>query len=150
VHFYEPTLLTTLGAFAAGLEHDALAHLPFPVEDVADCSRVASGISDSPTAAAARYYCAERWNDRAISARLKLAADWAHRNHANVLVGEFGAIRKLDPTSRLAWIASVRRAAEQAGFGWAIWGYDDDMGFGLRPPWLMPLDSPLLQALGLG
>jgi hypothetical protein len=50
-----------------------------------------------------------------------------------VLLGEFGAARALNAPARLARLATVRRACEQRGIGWALWGYDDTMGFGIDP-----------------
>ena len=66
-------------------------------------------------------------------------------------MGEFGASARLNTPARLAWIAAVREACERAGIGWALWGYDDVMGFDLpRPPPFRPaLDPALLTALGL-
>jgi len=64
-------------------------------------------------------------------------------------MGEFGATAALNAPARLAWIEAARRAAEAHGIGWALWGYDDAMGFGLRPPGAAPLDPALLAALGM-
>ena len=53
---------------------------------------------------------------------------------------------------RRAWpgSATVREACEQQGFGWALWGYDDSMGFALHPPGdRRRLDPAVLRALGL-
>jgi endoglucanase len=68
-----------------------------------------------------------------------------------VLASEFGASARLNARARLAWIAAVWEQCERAGIGWALWGYDDVMGFDLsRPPPPRPrLDSSLLAALGL-
>jgi hypothetical protein len=45
----------------------------------------------------------------------------------------------------------VRKGCERAGIGWALWGYDDVMGFDVPrpPPPRPPLDPALLRALGL-
>ncbi|MEJ0016580.1 MAG: cellulase family glycosylhydrolase [Acetobacteraceae bacterium] len=37
VHLYEPTELTALGAYRAGLDRQAMARLPFPATDLAAC-----------------------------------------------------------------------------------------------------------------
>jgi hypothetical protein len=36
-------------------------------------------------------------------------------------------------TAQLAWFCEVRQACERNGIGWALWGYDDQMGFGIDP-----------------
>ena len=61
---------------------------------------------------------------------------------------EFGAIATLNTPARLAWLTTTRQAAEAQGIGWALWGYDDSMGFGAHTP-DPPLDPALLTALGL-
>ena len=149
-HFYDPAELTSLAAYRPGLDTAALARLPFPMEDPAACARAARS-PDAPTTALARYVCAQQWNRRAIEARIALAAHWAARHHAAVLAGEFGASARLNAEARLAWIGAVRAACEHDGIGWALWGYDDVMGFNLaRPPGPRPrLDTGLLRALGM-
>ncbi|MGA9867881.1 MAG: cellulase family glycosylhydrolase [Acetobacteraceae bacterium] len=149
-HFYDPAELTSLAAYRPGLDTAALARLPFPMDDPVACARAARS-PDAPTMALVRYVCAPRWNREAIEARIARAANWAARHHAAVLAGEFGASAQLNPEARLAWIAAVREACEQDGIGWALWGYDDVMGFDVaRPPAPRPrLDTGLLRALGM-
>lgn len=146
-HFYDPVELTSLAAWNPRVDHTALTGLPFPVSDPAS-STTASPATDDETAATWRFYCASRWDQAAIGAAFQKIADWARLNDAFVLLGEFGATDRLNAPSRLAWLASVRDAATQAGFGWALWGYDDVMGFDARPP-ATRLDSGVLGALGL-
>ena len=68
-----------------------------------------------------------------------------------LLAGEFGATAMLNRVARLAWLRSVRESFEAAEIGWALWGYDDVMGFAVaRPPGNRPgLDRDVLVALGL-
>lgn len=145
-HFYEPSVLTTLAEFDPSLDKKALATLPFPV--VEPCVRVSV---TGQTAAVMRYYCSQHWDAAMLSARIALAADWSRRNGVVVLAGEFGATSELNTPARLAWIEDVRRALESQHIGWALWGYDDRMGFGVpRPPSARPTLNPaLLNALGL-
>ena len=145
LHFYEPTILTTLAAFEPGLDRTALASLPFPVSGA--CGTGGSG----RTLAVMQYYCSGNWNAAMVRSRLALAVDWGKRNHAAVIVGEFGATNQLNTAARLAWLTAVRRAAANQGLGWALWGYDDIMGLAVhRPPGERPaLDPDVLHALGL-
>ncbi len=150
IHFYDPVELTSLAAWRPGLDRVALARLPFPVADAAACA-AATGETDPATSLAARFYCAQHWDSAAVAARLDRAAAWAGRYHAAVVMGEFGATVRLNRPARLAWLTAVRQACEERGLGWALWGYDDIMGFDVpRPPPRRPvLDPGVLAALGL-
>jgi hypothetical protein len=149
-HLYEPSDLTSLAAWRQGLDRVALARLPFPVDDPADCARIGASTTE-PTAGMIRFYCAQRWDEAAIGARVNTAAAWARRHGVALLAGEFGASLALNARARLNWLRAVRTACEAAGIGWALWGYDDVMGFGLsRPPGPTPvLNGAMLRALGL-
>ncbi len=148
-HFYEPAELTALAAYRPGLDRATLAHLPFPA-DPAACELLARR-TDADTAGLIRFYCGLHWDAARVAERIGTAVAWGRRNHAAVLLGEFGASAALDPTARTAWLRAVREACDTGGIGWALWGYDDVMGFAIpRPPGPHPALSPsVLQALGL-
>ena len=150
-HLYEPVDLTSLAAWKPGLDRSVLARLPFPVRDRAGCEAIAA-TADADTAGMIRYYCAVGWNDSHISRRISAAAAWGRRNGVAVLAGEFGASAHLNPEARASWLRAVRTACEVEGIGWALWGYDDVMGFGQpRPPGPSPvLNATVLRALGMG
>ena len=150
VHLYEPAELTSLAAWRGGLDRAALAQLPFPVSDEAACT--ATGARTNPdTAGVIRFYCAQQWDGRRLSGKLAEAAQWARQHGAAVMLGEFGASSALNETARLAWLRTVREAAEREAMGWALWGYDDVMGLNVsRPPGNHPaLPNPVLRSLGL-
>jgi endoglucanase len=146
LHFYDPVELTSLAAWRADVDRTLLARLPFPVRDVAACEAIGS---DSVTGGVVRFYCRERWDEARIATRIDAAAAWARHNNVAVLVGEFGATMGLNAPARQAWLAAVRQACERAGIGWALWGYDDIMGFAMpRPPrGRVDLDPGTLRAL---
>ena len=149
-HLYEPAELTSLAAYKPGLDTEALALLPFPSGDEAVCKAVAGRTVDPPTAGLMHFYCAQHWDAAKLVARIDAAADWALRNHVALLAGEFGASQRLNAPARLAWLSAARAAFERRSIGWALWGYDDSMGFALRPPAdAGRLDLGVLQALGL-
>lgn len=149
-HFYQPAELTALGAYRPGLDAAAMARLPFPVEDAGACMAAAAGSQDAATAELIRFFCAQRWDEGRVSADIAAAGTWARANHASVVAGEFGASRRLNAAARLKWLATVRLACERAAIGWALWGYDDSMGFALHPPGATQrLDPAVLHALGL-
>jgi hypothetical protein len=127
-----------------------MARLPFPVTDPADCDAIAASSRDAPTADLMRFYCAQHWDAAKLAALVVAAGTWARRHHVAVLAGEFGASQRLNTPARLAWLTSVREACESQDIGWALWGYDDSMGFALHPPGdRRRIDPDLLRALGL-
>ena len=147
-HFYQPPELTALGAYRAGLDARAMAALPFPVSDTRACE--ADTTLDPGTAALIRFYCAQHWDVARIRSMIGQAGEWRRRYHVRVFAGEFGASQRLNGPARLAWLTAVRGACEQEGLGWALWGYDDSMGFGISPPAVAPrIDPAMIRALGL-
>jgi endoglucanase len=97
-----------------------------------------------------RFYCSQRWDAEKIAARIAEAGAWGQLHHVAVIAGEFGAAQRLNLSARLAWLTAVREACERQSLGWALWGYDDSMGFALHPPSeRQRLDPELLGALGL-
>ncbi len=150
-HIYEPPLLTSLGSFDGSLDHAALAHLPYPVVGAHACDAAEQATLQPHTRDAIRFYCSEHWDAAKLRALIDRAAEWGRRNHAAVVCGEFGASDQLPPVTRLAWITDMRRALQADSIGWAIWGYDDSMGFDIHPDRFphRTLDPALLRALGL-
>jgi endoglucanase len=150
-HLYEPSELTSLAAYRPGLDRGALARLPFPVDDPNACKATADVSADPSSRELMRYYCALEWNVSRMNGIIQRAAEWAHRNHVKVLAGEFGASAELNQAARTAWLQTVRVECETKEIGWALWGYDDIMGFAVpHPPGPRPaLDRSILAALGM-
>lgn len=150
-HFYDPAELTALAAYRPGLDTSALARLPFPMNPDA-CGPAIASTTDPATSGLIRFVCAAGWNQDRLRQSFAAAAAWARRHNAALLLGEFGATVRLNAAARLAWLTAARVAAEQQDIGWALWGYDDGMGFNMpRPPGVRPvLPVELLTALGLG
>lgn len=148
VHLYEPAELTSLAAWRPDVDRTRLERLPFPVGDVAACEALAESAA-SATGGVIAFYCRERWDAARVAARIDAAAGWARVNGTALLAGEFGATMRLNTPARAAWLAAVRQACERAGIGWALWGYDDIMGFAMpRPPRdRIDLDPATLRAL---
>jgi hypothetical protein len=150
-HLYDPPELTSLAAWRPGLDRTALARLPFPADNPASCAALAETAGDRPTGDVMRYYCTLSWDAARIGASLDRAIAWARQHDIQLLAGEFGATAALNPPARLAWLKTVRDGLETRGIPWALWGYDDVMGFAIQPP---PgprprLDPAILAALGL-
>jgi len=150
-HLYDPAELTSLAAYRPGLDRAAIARLPFPVADRAQCDATADTAFDPATRDLMRYYCASNWDLDHLTAIIDQAADWGRRHHVRLLAGEFGATAALNAPARLAWLLAVRESLQARGIGWALWGYDDIMGLAIpRPPSPRPqLAHDVLAALGL-
>jgi len=150
-HFYDPAELTALAAYRPGLDRASLARLPFPVGDAGACTAQAGAAPDTATADLMRFYCSLGWDETRIRAQIGRASAWARAHDAVVLAGEFGATAALNPMARRAWLRTVREALEANSIGWALWGYDDIMGYAVtRPPLRHPvLDVVVSEALGL-
>jgi hypothetical protein len=149
-HFYDPPELTALGAYHPGLDSAAMARLPFPVSDQARCEAIATTTTDPATTGLMRFYCAQQWDTAKVAARIGVVGKWARQHHVNVIAGEFGASDRLLPESRLTWLATVRTACEEQGFGWALWGYGDSMGFAKhRSAQANGAEGAIFRALGL-
>jgi endoglucanase len=132
-HFYDPQLLTHLGAdwdpypekaqgMMRGLLYPATAMTMSKVEMLpgADVRLVGDAV---------RKYLTEGWDARRIAESIDFATQWANQFHGCVVVSEFGALRgTLDPASRNAWLTDVRTSLEQAGMGWTLWDYADVFG----------------------
>ena len=146
-----PDAETSLAAYRPGLDRKALALLPFPETDPVRCQAAAGATTDPATGGMIHFYCETIWDEDKVRARILEAANWARRHEVALLVGEFGASAALNPESRLSWLRLVRETCAANGIGWALWGYDDVMGFNVpRPPGNRPrLDRSVLKALGL-
>jgi endoglucanase len=149
-HFYDPAELTSLAAYRPGLDRAALARQPFPTSNTG-CA-AAGATPDAPTRDLIRFVCATHWDEATVAARIAAAASWGARYRVKLLLGEFGATAALNAPARIAWLSAVRRSSEAHGIGWALWGYDDAMGFGVRPAGggAPVLDAAVLGALGMG
>lgn len=73
---------------------------------------------------------------------------WAKEHNRPIYLGEFGAYDKAPMESRVRYISSVTRAAEQRGWSWGYWQFDSD--FILydvkRDAWVEPILRALVPA----
>lgn len=152
-HYYEPFYFTHQSIDWASPPARYLAGLTYPASsgslektlDItqAHLTRLAEGGTAQPADAfaAARkeatdYYGRQKPGPETTAARFDEVAKWAQSNGVaagRVIMGEFSAIRwpdgVKDDGSRLRWLTDARKAAEDHGFGWALWDYNE--GFGL-------------------
>jgi endoglucanase len=74
------------------------------------------------------------------------AATWAKAHNRPLFLGEFGAYDRAPMASRVRYLASVARAAEQRGWSWAYWQFDSDFilyDIG-RDVWIEPILHTLI------
>jgi endoglucanase len=150
-HFYDPAELTSLAAWQPAADPAAFARLPFPVGDADACRSAGGAVDGSESAKMIDWYCRQHWDAGRVAEPISRAAAWARQHGVTLVAGEFGASTRLNRASRLAWISAARAAFGAEGIGWALWGYDDSMGFGVpRPPPVRPvLDAGVLAALNM-
>ena len=78
------------------------------------------------------------------------AARWAKEHNRPLFLGEFGAYDKAPMESRVRYLTSVVRAAEQRDWSWAYWQFDSDFilyDIG-RDAWIEPIRRALIPAAG--
>ena len=76
------------------------------------------------------------------------AARWAKQHDRPLFLGEFGAYDKAPMDSRVRYLTSMARAAEQRGWSWAYWQFDSDFvlyDIG-RDSWIEPIRRALIPA----
>ena len=153
VHYYDPFVFTHQGMtwddsiplrFVAGVPFPSTTNDPI-VKNVTEKLR-SEGHEVAASEVASAY---ERpWTAGRIAADVAQLAAWGIRHKVPTLINEFGVLKFAAPVAdRIAWIRSVRTAAERACIGWAHWEFADAFGFvnldGTNPD----IDLPLVEAL---
>ena len=79
-------------------------------------------------------YVREGWNKKRIAEHLTPAGEWAQRNHARLLVLEYGVLKEgwarhdTDPDTRYRWIGDVTSVLDSLHIGHTIWDESDNFG----------------------
>lgn len=130
-HYYRPQFWTTLGSGVRAADPDAIARLPWPQTDAEACKRAGQTQSEQMRRQIA-WHCGQRWDAAKLRTDLEAAAGWGRRHGVNVIANEIGVSARIAPAAREAYLRDLRAALEANGIGWALWGYDDSMGFARR------------------
>jgi len=83
-----------------------------------------------------------------IKTNFENVTKWAEEHYRPIFLGEFGAYDKAPMESRVRYLSSVARAAEQHGWSWAYWKFDSDFILYDVPKdsWVMPILQALIPA----
>jgi endoglucanase len=151
-HFYEPFPFTAQSAtWVNDPAIPFLKNLPYPWSSTG-CAAALAALANADAQKSAQKYCSGKWDAAKLQARLQLAADWSHKNNAQIFVGEFGALSKAaQPADRLQWFRDVYNIFQQDQISWTLWGYDDPLGLDrqLTPQGKISLDTDVVEALHL-
>lgn len=132
-HFYDPQLLTHLGADWEPYPQRAegmMRGLVYPASAMTFSKvQLRPGADISVVTRAVGQYLDADWDAETVRARIDTARQWAESRHVRLQATEFGALRGTsDPESRALWLADVRKSLDAAGIGWSVWDYADMFG----------------------
>jgi endoglucanase len=82
----------------------------------------------------------------AVRRDLDKAQAWSEKERRPIYLGEFGAYDKAEMPSRVRYIGFVARAAENRGWSWAYWQFDNDFILYDIPAkhWIEPIRDALI------
>lgn len=89
--------------------------------------------------------CCNAAQRRLITEQFEMATAWSRTHGYPLHLGEFGAYRDADTTSRATYARIMRDEAERRGIGWAYWEFASS--FGVYLPATRQWVEPLRQAL---
>lgn len=154
-HYYEPFQFTHQSASWAGVEQLYLRQVPYPPAPEKINHILPSIIYGVPTDSQKKLYKdtlttygQSGFNRASMQAQLLKAKNWAIKNNARLMMGEFGVLlNNAPPQDRVAYFRDLREVAESQGISHAIWDFSTEGNFG--PYRNGKLEAGVLLALGL-
>ncbi len=134
VHYYSPMAFTHQCETWMPSPLERLSHLPFPATAHAPGIEAARERLRQKGDDEALAYLDDAfdgpWSKNAVRDEFDKVGRWSRAHGCPVVLDEFGVLGFcVDAASRAGWIAAVRSAAEDNGFGWVYWELDQGFGF---------------------
>jgi endoglucanase len=134
-HYYDPQLLTHLGAtwepYSSNV-NSMFSGLRYPSDQNRDENIL---LNDSGHThrylvnLAIQDYEAQNWGYDRILKDIQRVSRWATDHRVSVICNEFGIARfAVEPKTRAAWLHDVSTALESQAMGWTVWDYADVFG----------------------
>ncbi len=134
-HYYDPQLLTHLGATWAPYSSNVnslFSGLRYPSDQNRDENILLNddgNIYRYLVNRAIDDYKAEEWGYARILKDIERVATWAAAHQVSVICNEFGIARfAVEQKTRAAWLHDVSTALESLKMGWTVWDYADVFG----------------------
>jgi hypothetical protein len=150
MHYYSPSTFTAQGAdWTSPKEIAKLRNVPWPAFLPA-LEELIENEKDDGVRGLLEQYRRDDWNAAHIDWDIGLAAAWAQKWNARVVVNEFGGYKPFSPPdSRARWLRDVRTALDHYRVGWAMWDYAAGFDLILRDGDTKIIDPDVAAALGL-
>jgi endoglucanase len=150
IHFYDPMVFTHQGHWDPSEPLSDIRGLPFPIQAddkaVQDIRRQLIDGGKQPALDLLDKGIARAKRGDVFSSELQPAISWQTQFSRPLIINEFGVLKGGAPEdSRVRWLGSVVRFAEQHCWGWAHWEYDQ--GFGLLEAKTGKPDPKVMRAL---
>jgi hypothetical protein len=150
LHYYSPSTFTHQGAdWTGNAGISDLRGVPWPAF-VPELRNVVARETAPAAQALLRKYEEEDWDAGRLDWDMRLAAAWAKKWGARVIVNEFGDFKPFSPPdSRARWLHDMRLAIERRKLGWSVWDYAAGFDLTLLQDGVRAIDPEVGAALGL-
>lgn len=150
MHYYSPSTFTAQGAdWTSPKEIAKLRNVPWPAF-LPELDGLIEQETDDGARALLEQYQRDDWDAGHVDWDIGLAAAWAKKWNARVVVNEFGGYKPFSPPdSRARWLHDVRTALDHYKLAWAMWDYGAGFDLTIRDGNTRLIDPAVAAALGL-